>query len=327
MINSLLFTYLSRVGVKCPLRVTHFCTFRCNLSCSYCGIWKARKKEMTTEQVKRAMKEFAVAGTVFWTFTGGEPLLRKDIGELVNYAKGLFPIVSLTTNGVLLKDKINEVKNVNYFTISLDGPKEVNDYNRGKGSFEKALEGIKTARRKGKDVVINAVISKLNVKNDFEGIKKLIKIASDNGCRMNFTVLYRDQFNRNNKGINNIWLSDKERINALNFIKKEKKRRFGLISFSNPCIERIKNLEKWKICYSGKLFCELLPDGTVVPCLFKEKEGIDGLKYGFVNAFNKLPIHEDCFCINTCYNELNCIFSLNPKSLAENLLKYVAFVK
>ncbi|MCM8803575.1 MAG: radical SAM protein [Candidatus Omnitrophica bacterium] len=318
---------LSRLVGRCPIRVMHFCTFRCNLHCKYCGIWKTPKREMTTQQIKKAMKEFAGAGTIFWTFTGGEPLLRKDIGELVNYAKSLFPIVTLTTNALLLKERIEEIKNVNYFTISIDGPKEITDFNRGKGTFDKTLEGIKIARDYGKDVVINAVISKANVKNNFYGIRKLIDIASNFGCKLNFSTLYVDQFNNSNKGIKDTLLTNEERIRALEFIRKMKNEKFNFIMFSNPCIENLKYFKKWKKCYAGKLFCDLFPDGTVVPCLFRETQGIDGMKCGFVKAFNMLPSNENCSCGSTCYTELNCIFSLKFRSVIENLLKYLSFVR
>lgn len=318
---------LSRFGKKIPIRVMHFCTFRCILRCNYCGIWKTKKKEMNTHEVKRAMKSFAKAGTIFWTFTGGEPLLRKDIGELINYARKLFPIVTLTTNGILLKRRIDEVKNVNYFTISLDGPKEVTDSVRGKGTYEKALEGIKAARERGIDIILNAVISKANIENDCEGLKELIRIALDLDCRLNFSALYSDQFNKNNRKLRNIFPTKREHKKALNLIKKFKKEKFNFIMFSDPCIEFLKDPKAWKECYGGRLFCDLFPDGTVIPCIFKEDEGINGLEHGFAEAFNMLPKNKNCICSSTCYTELNCIFSLKPISVMENFLKYVVFIR
>lgn len=316
---------LSRIGKRRPIRVMHFCTFRCNLHCQYCGIWKTPKRDMTTKEVKRAMTEFANAGTIFWTLTGGEPLVRQDIGELVDYARNLFPIVTLTTNGLLLKDRIDEVMNVNYFTISLDGPKEVTDSVRGKGTFDKALEGIKIARKRGKDVIINAVISKANIQNDCEGIKKVVKLALNLGCRLNFSAIYKDQFNENR--VEDVFLTKSEHIKALELIKNLKKEKFNFIMFSDTCIKYLKNPKIWKNCYAGRLFCDLFPDGTVIPCLFRENEGKNGLEHGFAEAFNKLPDIKNCVCRSTCYTELNCIFSLKPNSVTENFLKYISFVR
>jgi len=219
---------------------------------------------------------------------------------------------------------LNEVKNVNYFTISLDGPKEMTDRFRGKGTYDKTIEGIKAARELGKDVIINSVISKSNTENDFHGIKKLLELAQNLGCRINFSMIYGDQFNQDTIG--DCLIEKETHAKALDLIKNYKKRKFNFILFSDPCIEQLKHLRKWKHCYAGRLFCDLFPDGTVVSCLFKENQGINGLKHGFVEAFNNLPDNGNCSCPSTCYNELNCIFSLKPKSVLENFFKYITFI-
>jgi MoaA/NifB/PqqE/SkfB family radical SAM enzyme len=94
---------------KVPLRVSYFCTFRCNLRCEYCGLWKTKRNEMTTEQAKSMIGDFASAGTMFWMFTGGEPMLRRDIGELVSEARGSGMVVGLVTNGTMLTRKLDEL--------------------------------------------------------------------------------------------------------------------------------------------------------------------------------------------------------------------------
>jgi len=324
---------LSRFGIKTPLRVLFFPTFRCNLSCQYCGIWKTHSEEMTTEQIKKAMSDFKNMGTLFWTFTGGEPTLRKDIGELVTYASNLFPIVTLTTNGFFLKHKIEELMDVNYFTISLDGPKEVTNSTRGKGTFEKTLEGIKVAKDAGKEVVINAVLSKANIINNFKGLKELFQIAIENECKLDFNPVYTDQFNKNRiSGIegnptitSTIYPTDEERISTLNFIKKFKSEHPNLIMLTDGAIEKFKTLGKCENCFSGKLYCDLYPDGTVIPNIFKEKLGVNGLKEGFSRAFQMLPSTNGCSCNSACYTELNLLFNLNLGSIRENLSKYFTF--
>jgi len=322
---------LSRFGYRIPLRVMHFVTYRCNLSCKYCGIWSYKIKEMTTEEAKRAIKEFADAGTFHWVFTGGEPLLREDIGELVNYLKDFGVAVTLTTNGTLLKKRIDEVKNVDYFVVSLDGPKEINDEVRGEGVFDKAIEGVKEARKRGIEVVINATLSRKNIENNFYGIRKLIEIAKELDARLNFSVIYKDLYNQRDdfhkNRIDPIFPSKEELVSALEFIQKEKRKNKDLILFSDPNIEQLKRLKPWKKCYAGILFVDLLPDGKVIPCLFKPHLGINGLEKGFVNAFKSLPIQKNCVCPSTCYNELNCTFSLKPGTLWENFRKYLFLVR
>jgi len=72
---------------KIPLKVKQYITYRCNLSCLFCARRTAAKEEMATLQIKNMMKEFKDMGTIFWEFTGGEPLLREDFAELAAYAK------------------------------------------------------------------------------------------------------------------------------------------------------------------------------------------------------------------------------------------------
>ena len=322
---------LSMFGYRVPLRVMHFVTYRCNLACKYCGIWSYKIKEMTTKETRRAIKEFADIGNFHWVFTGGEPLLREDIGELINYLKDFGIAVTLTTNGTLLRKRIEEVKNVDYLVVSLDGPKKINDEVRGKGVFDKVIDGVKEARKRGIEVVLNATLSRKNIENNFYGIRKLIEIAKKLDAKLNFSVIYKDLYNRRDdfhrNRIDLVFPSKNDLIAALNFIQEEKKKNNKLILFSDPNIKQLKTLRPWKKCYAGILFVDLLPDGKVIPCLFKPHLGINGLKKGFVNAFKSLPEQKNCVCPSTCYNELNCTFHLYPRTVWENFKKYLFLVR
>jgi hypothetical protein len=158
-------------------------------------------------------------------------------------------------------------------------------------------------------------------------VRGLFNISEDLGTGLNFSVMYKDSFNAGSgelkRKLDSVFPSRRETAEALDFIKSYKQNHLIKGIFTNPVIERLKTMKPWKKCYSGKLFCDLFPDGTVVPCLFRHDEGIDGLEKGFVNAFRMLASTDGCFCSNTCYNELNSTFSLNPESLAENFWKYL----
>ena len=74
-----------------PVFLTHIVTDFCNLRCQFCDLWKEQKKkdihnELTTEEVFRLLDQARDAGMVSYTLWGGEPLLRKDIGEILEYA-------------------------------------------------------------------------------------------------------------------------------------------------------------------------------------------------------------------------------------------------
>jgi MoaA/NifB/PqqE/SkfB family radical SAM enzyme len=262
--------------------------------------------------------EFAEAGTIFWMFTGGEPLLREDIGELVTYVRNKGLVTGLVTNGILLGKRLDELSDLSYIVVSLDGTEKINNKLRGKGSYNKSLESIKKAVNNGFDVTINSVISSENTKNDFDGLKKIITLSKEIGTKVNFSVLYEDFANR---GIS--LLGRDELTSALEFIKSQK----GVkIVMSKACTNALINGKNWKKCYAGNLFCDVTPDGVVTPCLFKPEEGVSGIGHGFVNAFKMLSPQSDCFCYNTCYNELNSSFAMDPKAVLENFIKYSGFL-
>ena len=119
---------------KFPVEVLQTITARCNLNCRYC-IYPMIKSEMTTQQIKRAIKEFAEEGTLSWTISGGEPLLRTDLKEIIMFAKDCgISRVKVLTNGLLFKQKLETLKKADEIAFSLDGPKEIHDKIRGKNS-------------------------------------------------------------------------------------------------------------------------------------------------------------------------------------------------
>jgi MoaA/NifB/PqqE/SkfB family radical SAM enzyme len=281
---------------------------------------------MTTQEIKKAMKEFSDAGTVFWGFSGGEPLLRNDIGELIDYAKKMGFFTTLTTNGMLINENIDNLKKIDYLSISLDGPKEINDHVRGYGTFDAAMKAIKLIKNEGKKLSISCTISKINVKDNFYGLRKLFKLVKKLDCPVLFSPVWKDIYNESQ--IKNLLLSDKEYFGAWNLIEDFKKNNPESVIISDDALEWFKQKNndklKWR-CFAGRLFCKVYNDGLVCSCGFKEKFGINGLEQGFVNAFKKLKNYwGDCKCWAPCYVEYNLALILSLKSLI-NLKKHFAY--
>ncbi len=310
---------LSRIGKRTPLEVIHEIKFDCNLRCKYCGLPTTKIKEMNTEQVKQAIKEFTDAGTRVWTFTGGEPLLRRDIGELINYAKNsgiLF--LYLVTNGILFKKRINELKGVDKIFFSLDGPKEIHEKMRGIGTYDKVVEAIKLAKQENFDVTIQTVICKENIKNNFFGLRFLFDLAQQLRVKIIFHPIYHHAYNKNFYK----FLTPQENIAALNLVKEFKKKSKHIDRNNATYDEWIRRFrgEKTKLkSYAGVLYCHLLPDGRVSPCFFKD-ETFNGLNLGFLNAFNNLNTPHKCNCISF-FVDRDLLYSLNLDVIKTLLLK------
>ncbi len=144
-------------------------TRRCNLKCVHCYA-HARDEvfagELTTEEGKAVLDDLAAFGAPVVLFSGGEPLVRPDLVQLAEYAvaKGMRAVIS--TNGTLIDSKIAaQLKKVglSYVGISLDGMEEVNDRFRGvKGSFKRAMDGIKACQDAGIKVGLRFTMNRLN---------------------------------------------------------------------------------------------------------------------------------------------------------------------
>lgn len=156
-------------------------TRRCNLKCVHCyahATGMNQEDEMSTADGKALIDDLAGFGVPVILFSGGEPLVRKDLPELAEYAvsKGLRAVIS--TNGTLITgDVARTLKQIglSYVGISLDGMKDVNDHFRGvPGAFEKALNGIRNCQEAGIKVGLRFTINKFNVK-EIPGIFDLLE--------------------------------------------------------------------------------------------------------------------------------------------------------
>ena len=139
---------LHRLGVLKPHSfVQWLSTYRCNFFCPYCeaSAGKAMDSELTTEEVKRLIRDLSRMGVKRFLISGGEPLVRPDIIELMQYANLKKLNLGLVTNGYRVEDLWDELKKFNYFIYftSIDGLQEYNDAVRGrKKEFERSMNGL-----------------------------------------------------------------------------------------------------------------------------------------------------------------------------------------
>ena len=144
-------------------------TRRCNLKCVHCYAHakdRSFDNELTTQEGKSLIDDLAAFGVPVLLFSGGEPMVRKDLPELAAYAveKGMRAVIS--TNGTLItQEAARELKEIglSYVGISLDGMEEINDRFRGvKGAFNDALAGIKNCQAAGIKVGLRFTINRFN---------------------------------------------------------------------------------------------------------------------------------------------------------------------
>jgi len=147
-------------------------TRSCNLKCVHCyndsGVLKA-DDELSTDEAKTVLDDLVEFGVPSVLFSGGEPLTRPDLFELIGYAveRGVRTVIS--TNGTLITtDMAKKIKQhgVSYVGISLDGIGEINDKFRGvDGAFDKAVRGIKNCQDAGVRIGLRLTLTKKNVQD------------------------------------------------------------------------------------------------------------------------------------------------------------------
>lgn len=205
-------------------------TLTCNLKCKHCGSNAEGKKydgELSTEEIKAAFKQIADdmdISDVLINVTGGEPMMRKDLFEVMEYATNELGFHwGMTSNGMLLNDEnIEKLKkaNMNTIAISIDGLEKTHDEFRGiQGSYKIVTENIKkmVASKYFNHVQVTTVFHKDNI-NQLDELYEVVKNLGVDSWR----IASMDPIGR---GIdnNNLLLDGHDIKKLLDFIKDKRK--------------------------------------------------------------------------------------------------------
>ena len=152
-------------------------TNRCNLACHHCYSYADPNSEdfLSTEFILGSIPELKKAGIKFVIFSGGEPLIRRDIFEIAHAMREAGIVTYLSTNGLYISDKNVDriIETFNYIGISIDGIEEVHDRFRGlEGAYRKSLDAIALIQKHGGNAGIRFTITN-ETKESFYSIFEL----------------------------------------------------------------------------------------------------------------------------------------------------------
>lgn len=334
--------YCRTTGARVPLFAALGVTGRCNYRCVYCyGDYRDHSDDiMSTSDIVNIIISLKSLGTRIVNIIGGEPLVRDDIGVLVETVKKHNMICHLSSNASLVESKIDLIKNIDVLDTSLDGTEENNDKSRGSGTYKKTMAGIECALNYGIKINVNMVLTRHNITD----VDALVQLASEMGFSISFNIAFdsHSPSHGNYEDSLAIKCSDDMAVRrALRKILDYKKRGYP-VRFSKEAYDYVLNWplpfdksvvlprEGWSNedfspikCYFSQFHCYIDVDGNMYTCLHHKDDmpTVNVLDLGVARSWQEVSrIQFNCpGCYTICNNNANLIFGLNYKVLLSTL--------
>lgn len=238
-----------------PLSVLIELTYRCNLSCYYCyQRTLSKEKELSCAQWSGILAQLARAGTLYVTFSGGEWLVRSDALAIIAAACSRDFAVSIITNGTLLTTAIvSQLADLGIMDVGISfhaASADLHDRLCGKkGSFKRALKGLRSCVAAGVKTLIKHSVSSEN----FGEFVKLARLARDEGCSFECDANIVSHI----PGEPSPFALTVDRY--MQFLRAMK---------VTPSAYLSKESEHYALhCDAGRSLCGIMPSGNVVPCI------------------------------------------------------------
>jgi pyrroloquinoline quinone biosynthesis protein E len=272
-------------------------TYRCPLHCPYCSnpLELGRyRDELDAATWKRVLAEAAGLGIVQVHFTGGEPLARKDLADIVAEARRLDLYSNLSTGATLADEPtLQRLKEAGLDALQislLDSRAEGNDRLAGHPSFDKKCRAIETAKRLGFPITLNVVLHRHNL----DRIEEIIELA----CRWKVDKLelahtqYVGWAFRNRQAL----LPTREQVErAAAAVESARSRMAGRPEILHVLSDYFQQFPKACLNGWGRVFLTVAPDGAVLPC--QTAREIPGLTFPNVKeaALDEVWFHAPVF--------------------------------
>jgi len=305
-----------------PLNLVLVTNTTCNYQCSYCKIWARTDPELSTAQIESIIDQAARLGAARLGLTGGEPLLRDDIGHIISRARARGLYVSLNTNGSLVEQRKLALQDLDLLTLSFDGSEAVHDQSKKKGAYGHVMNAIEFARRNNIQVSTTTTLTRDNLgevdfivqkarEGDFKAAFQLLHhppaASGDAAFLLPPDAEYRDCLKKL------IACKDAYPQTILN------SRRYFEILLAWPDYgQAVLEQRPCRVsCKAGELYCHIDVNGDVYPChqLLKTFTPPNVLSMPLATALSKLPQRRCALCLAGDYLEYNLLFSLHPSAI------------
>lgn len=300
---------------KYPHSVQLNVTYHCNLRCQYCASYEDRTPEMTTEQIFRLLDEFAGMGTSRFSITGGEPLLRKDLPDIIHHARKLGLFVSVASNATFIPQRLSYLKEASIVNMTLDGPEEIHDKQRGKGNYKQIINAVPLFKEAKIPLYLISVLTKSNC----SVIEQTLELGRSLGVALLIQPVFYNKLSHAHdlQGYKEARYDDQVMIETLDYIIKQKEEGRADIVMSKRYYrnvqESIRNKTMMVCKNGGNMFNSISPEGKVTPCnlLVRGERWLNGNEVGFREAYEKMPPPNCAGCI-TSLIDIDDVYNLKP---------------
>ncbi len=246
-----------------PLSAHLDITWRCNERCVHCYLDHGGEGEMTFAEIKDVLQQLADCGTFFLAISGGEPLLRRDCFEILEYARGLGFNVKLKTNAVMIGPaQAARIKQLGIEQVQISVYShlpEVHDaVTKVPGSLRRTLAAIGHLRANGVKVSITNVLMKQNVTN----AKAVRQLAKEMGVEFVVDPTITPMLN-GDRSVLNLGISSEELEEI--FHTEEFVGNVG--EFCAPVSDADEDVLEGYSCSAGHTLAYISPSGDVFPCV------------------------------------------------------------
>lgn len=261
--------------LEAPIYVQWVATHRCNYSCEHCGTnaGLALSNELSTQEATTLINEMADMGVKFLSVTGGEPLLRKDLFQILKLAKKRGIKVGFVTHGRLASNFKNEIKELQPYSmmVSLDGLKETHNKLRGNNAnFGQSLAIVKFFKEiKIPRISVSTTVNQRNFK-ELEELKEIIFNSGANYWRINIAIPEGRA-----KDKQWMYLNNDQLLKLFEFINKNRKKfKIEICEGAGYLGEGDTKLKDTPFfCGCGWNTCTIMADGDVMGCpIFENKK-------------------------------------------------------
>ncbi|MVU80747.1 mycofactocin radical SAM maturase [Nocardia sp. ET3-3] len=282
-------------GLAAPICLTWELTYACNLACVHCLSSSGRRdpRELTTAECKAVIDELERMQVFYVNIGGGEPTVRSDFWELVDYATAHHVGVKFSTNGIKITPEVAErLANSDYVDvqISLDGATaEVNDAVRGPGSYATALRAMRNLKDAGfADFKISVVMTRHNIAQ----LDAFKAIADEYGAQLRITRLRPS--GRGADVWNDLHPTADQQRELYEWLLAHGERVLTGDSFFHLAAYG-ESLPGLNLCGAGRVVCLIDPIGDVYACPFAIHENFLAGNIREPGGFEHVWQHSDLF--------------------------------